>query len=206
MYNESLYAAEFAVSANASVVPINELLLGAIAVWSAFFPGPLPAVNFVPSYVHLAAPQIGHIECDNAVSTCTILISNEYNRPDVVMLHEVGHAYLFGVYPIADAAFHDNHWTASNSLMSSHIGTAPARLQCTVELIADGAATHLCVPSCHCRRFDAYPAAPLVCGGTRPTLYDNADYLLPLLAVLLAGLVLFGIAISATQTRGSYQA
>lgn len=190
MFNESVYAVGGVATNNTTSVPIDQLLLGALAIWSAFFPLPMPAVTFVPAYKRLPFPQIGHIECDDLVTRCTILVSEQYGRPDIVMLHEVGHAYLFRVYPIADSLFNDDHWVQPNSLMSSHIGHTPTILRRTVELMAGGAPTHLCTPSCPCRPFRPYGLAPKVCGEARRT---QPYFMLPLLAALLAGVTLAGI-------------
>lgn len=199
MFNESLYAADFGVPINATSVPIDQLLLNAIAIWSAFYVAPLPAITFVPSYERLVPPQIGHISCDSAVTLCTIRVSDEYYKPDVVMLHEVGHAYLFGVYPVLDPDFKDDHWTTPNSLMNSKISANPTILRKTVELIGNGAATHLCDSSCHCHSFPHYAAAPQVCGHAPADAVYNPYYLLPLLGILLAGVVLIGIACSVSS-------
>lgn len=201
MWNESLYAADF-VAGNATAVPIQQLLRNAIAIWVALVPGLSTDIAFTASFEQLTAPQIGHISCDSAVRGCTIRISDEYGRPDVVMLHEVGHAHLFRVYPIKDANFVDDHWASSDLLMSSRIGATPTISAKTVALIANGADTTLCRPDCVCTKFGLYPAAPRVCvtPGTSRSLLPLAIGLLAAVAVLG---VLIGVCVAAGRTADS---
>ena len=160
MYTETLYGG--GEPGTGSTLALDELLEWAISVWGAFILLPLPTVNFTVSYGALEAPVIGSISCVGRA--CGITISNTYNGVVDVMLHEVGHGYLFMAGNVSGYGFVDNHNVEAGSVMSSHIGASPHISVGTVAALGRGGGTRLCHAECHCVPFELYPRAPAVCG------------------------------------------
>jgi hypothetical protein len=160
MYTEALYGS--GELGTGSTLDLDELVTWAISVWSAFLLTPLPTVNFTASYGALEAPVIGSIKC--VERACGITISNSHSGVVDVMLHEVGHGFLFLSGNLSGYGFEGNHNVEAGSIMNRYIVASPHISERTVSALSHGGGNRLCHADCHCVPFELYPRAPSVCG------------------------------------------
>ena len=188
---ETLRAAQYVVSNASSPREIGELLSAAKNVWQSFYRFALPAIVFHANYAAIPGTVVGHISCETSIpQICNITLDPSYYQYDIVMEHEVGHAYYFELAkdPVAtrvlpmsspsNAVFVDSHWTnLAKDVMAAIIRENPTYSEPTIlalaPTIADtflcGDDASLCRPAEICHRKIAH--APALCTSIDP-LYD----------------------------------